>query len=109
MIHVWGGVYLPPDDDAELQEVTEGERACGGSRAVSAAPSSRPSTPPRRPPPPQVEDTKLFVSHRFARRLLQAQVPFQLHVVVGPVDSESIAKVNRRVVAGVRTAQGSAA
>lgn len=35
----------------------------------------------------------MFVSHRFARKLADAQVPFKLHVVVGPVDSEEVAKV----------------
>ena len=35
----------------------------------------------------EVEDTKLFVSHRFARKLMTAGIPFKLHVVVGPTDS----------------------
>ena len=29
----------------------------------------------------------MFVSHRFARMLVQARVPFQLHVIVGPTDT----------------------
>ena len=60
MVHIWAGMYVPPDDDAELLEV---------------------------------EDTKEFVKHRFARMLVNAKVPFQLHVIVGPVDSEAVAKL----------------
>ena len=60
MVHIWAGVYVPPDDDAELMEL---------------------------------EDTKQFVKHRFAKQLMQAQVPFQLHVIVGPTDPLSVAKV----------------
>lgn len=60
MVHVWGGVYVPPDEDAEGKEV---------------------------------EDTKAMVTHRFAEVLLENRVPFKLHVVVGPVDTESVARV----------------
>ncbi|PRW59405.1 adenine nucleotide alpha hydrolase [Chlorella sorokiniana] len=41
----------------------------------------------------EVEDTKLFVSHRFAKKLIAAKIPFKLHVVVGPTDSESVSNV----------------
>lgn len=41
MVHIWAGVYIPPDDDAELMEV---------------------------------EDTKDFVKHRFAKVLVDAKV-----------------------------------
>lgn len=41
MVHIWAGVYIPPDEDAELVEV---------------------------------EDTKEFVKHRFAKTLIAAQV-----------------------------------
>lgn len=34
-----------------------------------------------------------MVTHRFAEALVTARIPFKLHVVVGPVDSDSIAKV----------------
>jgi hypothetical protein len=40
MVHIWAGVYIPPDDDAELLEV---------------------------------EDTKHFVKHRFAKVLVDAK------------------------------------
>jgi nucleotide-binding universal stress UspA family protein len=60
MVHIWAGIYVPPDEDAELVEI---------------------------------EDTKEFVKHRFLQTLLAAKVPFQLHVILGPTDSESIAKV----------------
>ena len=41
------------------------------------------------PPRPQVSPRppQMFVSHRFARMLVQARVPFQLHVIVGPTDT----------------------
>ncbi|KAL6770331.1 hypothetical protein ACKKBG_A34530 [Auxenochlorella protothecoides x Auxenochlorella symbiontica] len=60
MVHIWGGVYVPPDESAELQEI---------------------------------EDTKHMVSHRFAEALVAAKVPFKLHVIVGPSDTDSIARV----------------
>ena len=60
MIHIWAGVYIPPDEDAELLEI---------------------------------EDTKEFVKHRFLQALLAAKIPFQLHVILGPIDSEAVAKV----------------
>lgn len=41
MVHIWAGVYVPPDENAELLEV---------------------------------EDTKIFVSHRFANKLMGAKV-----------------------------------
>eukprot|EP00887_Chlorella_sp_A99_P004596 scaffold4.g4596.t1 len=63
MVHVWAGVYIPPDEDAELVEV---------------------------------EDTKLMVTHRFAKKLLDAKIPFHLHVIVGPTDSDSVAELIRR-------------
>jgi structural maintenance of chromosome 2 len=40
---------------------------------------------------PQVEDTKLFVTHRFAKKLVAAKVAFNLHVIVGPTDTDSVA------------------
>jgi nucleotide-binding universal stress UspA family protein len=60
MVHIWAGVYIPPDEDAELLEI---------------------------------EDTKKFVKHRFLHALLAAKIPFQLHVILGPTDSEAVAKV----------------
>ncbi|KAK2076886.1 hypothetical protein QBZ16_005114 [Prototheca wickerhamii] len=60
MVHIWGGVYVPPDESAELQEI---------------------------------EDTKTMVTHRFAERLVSEKIPFKLHVIVGPTDTDSIAKV----------------
>jgi len=60
MVHIWAGIYIPPDEDAELLEI---------------------------------EDTKEFVKHRFLRALVAAKVPFQLHVILGPTDSETVAKV----------------
>ena len=41
MVHIWAGVYVPPDEDAELVEV---------------------------------EDTKHFVKHRFAKFLVERKV-----------------------------------
>lgn len=32
MVHIWGGVYVPPDESAELQEVTE--EGCGRGRLL---------------------------------------------------------------------------
>lgn len=60
MVHVWAGVYIPPDDDAELLEV---------------------------------EDAKLMATHRFAKKLLTAKIPFHLHVIVGPTDSDSVSRI----------------
>ncbi|KAG7675239.1 hypothetical protein NADE_007275 [Nannochloris sp. 'desiccata'] len=60
MVHIWAGIYIPPDEDAELVEI---------------------------------EDTKEFVKHRFLQKLVAAKVPFQLHVILGPTDSENVAKV----------------
>ena len=54
------GVYIPPDEDAELMEI---------------------------------EDTKAFVKNRFVKSLIAAKIPFQLHVIVGPVDSENVSRV----------------
>ncbi|KAI3438453.1 hypothetical protein D9Q98_000882 [Chlorella vulgaris] len=39
----------------------------------------------------EVEDTKLFVTHRFAKKLVAAKVAFNLHVIVGPTDTDSVA------------------
>ena len=60
MVHIWAGIYIPPDEDAELVEI---------------------------------EDTKEFVKHRFLQTLITAKVPFQLHIILGPTDSEAVAKV----------------
>ncbi|KAL4444905.1 hypothetical protein ABPG77_003955 [Micractinium sp. CCAP 211/92] len=49
----------------------------------------------------EVEDTKLFVSHRFAHKLVAAKVAFKLHVVVGPTDSESVCNVILKKAADV--------
>ena len=39
----------------------------------------------------EVEYTKDFCKHRFLSMLADAKVPFDLRVVVGPIDSEAIA------------------
>lgn len=49
----------------------------------------------------EVEDTKLFVSHRFAKKLVAAKVPFKLHVIVGPTDTESVSSVILKKAADV--------
>ncbi|EFN57377.1 expressed protein [Chlorella variabilis] len=41
----------------------------------------------------EVEDTKLFVSHRFAKKLIAAKIAFKLHVIVGPTDTDSVTGV----------------
>ncbi|GAB4823893.1 hypothetical protein N2152v2_010939 [Parachlorella kessleri] len=71
MVHIWAGVYVPPDENAELLEV---------------------------------EDTKMFVSHRFARRLMDAKIPFRLHVIVGPTDTDSVAEVIARKCSDLQAA-----
>ncbi|KAL4448074.1 hypothetical protein ABPG75_005293 [Micractinium tetrahymenae] len=49
----------------------------------------------------EVEDTKLFVSHRFAKKLMAAKIAFKLHVVVGPTDSDSVCNVILKKAADV--------
>jgi len=41
----------------------------------------------------EIEDTKEFVKHRFAKMLASHKVPFMLHVVVGSLDNDAIAHV----------------
>jgi nucleotide-binding universal stress UspA family protein len=69
MVHIWAGVYVPPDEDAELLEI---------------------------------EDTKDFVKHRFLQTLIQNKVPFQLHVILGPTDSESVGRVVAKKVEDIK-------
>lgn len=57
------GMYVPPDESAELEEI---------------------------------EYTKEFCKHRFVAMLSDAKVPFDVRVVVGPTDSESISHVIAR-------------
>lgn len=92
MVHIWGGVYVPPDESAELQEVRGAgvgpgvglQRGGGDGAAPTPAPggtlpSPLPDTlsttsPLPSPPHTQIEDTKSMVSHRFAQQLVQAKV-----------------------------------
>lgn len=40
----------------------------------------------------EIEDTKEFVKHRFAKLLTRKKIPFMLHVIVGSTESDSVAK-----------------
>ena len=109
MVHIWAGVYIPPDEDAELIEVEDTKEFVKHrfAKTLAAAQVSK-----------DICDENVHVcllrvclkgQYRNNILVLTAsnfmglfcllclslflQVPFQLHVIVGPTDPEAVARL----------------